>query len=241
MTTTLIKKNASASDTVRLAQMVAWEHRNSSAVLTILQQFPFEPRLSWFRQVFWYIDKKLDYKFDDEGREQVKTPDRLFADGFGDCDDYSTLWMAILNNVGIESKPKIVDYEADGYWDHIYVIVPTQEGDYITLDNVAGKFRGTFNVEVERKDEKVFRSKYQSDNSSLSGLGAILKLPFIKAIVTKEGDNHYFRLGDSIKLTRKSITPKKGEWYYGLSDVGSAQWLRRNQFEFVDKNKNINL
>jgi hypothetical protein len=154
---TLIKKNASASDTVRLAQLVAWEHRNSSAVLTILQQFPFEPRLSWFRQVFWYIDKKLDYKFDDEGREQVKTPDRLFADGFGDCDDYSTLWMAILNNVGIESKPKIVDYEADGYWDHIYVIVPTQEGDYITLDNVAGKFRGTFNVEVERKDEKVFK------------------------------------------------------------------------------------
>lgn len=159
MSTTLIKRNASAEDTVNLAQRVAWDHRNSKSVTEILNRFPFDPRLKWFEKVFWYIDSQLEYAYDDEGREQVKTPDRLFKDGKGDCDDFSTLWMAILNNesVNVENQPKIVDYEADGYWDHIYVIVPLQEGNYLTLDNVAGKFRKTFNVEVERKDEKIFR------------------------------------------------------------------------------------
>ena len=157
MSKTLIKRNAEAEDTVALAQITAWDNRNTAAVKTLLDKIPFEPRLSWFEKMFWEIDSQLKYCYDDEGREQIKTPDRLFRDGCGDCDDFSTLWMAILNKVGVESKPKIVDYEADGVWDHIYVIVPLKDGTYLTMDNVAGKFRGTFNVEVERKDEKIFR------------------------------------------------------------------------------------
>lgn len=158
-TATLIKKNASAEDTVRLAQQVAWDERNSDAVNLVLQKFPFQPTLDWFKKVFWYIDSVTDYKYDDEGREQVKTPDRfLLKDKNGDCDDYATNWKAILNNVGVEAWFKIVDYEDDGYWDHIYVIVPLKGTDeYITLDNVAGKFRKTFNVEVEHKTEKIFK------------------------------------------------------------------------------------
>jgi hypothetical protein len=156
-TTQLIKKNSTAIDAVKLIQAVAWKEQNSAAVQKLLKEIPFQPRLSWFEKMFWHIDKQLKYEYDDPGREQIKTPDRLFYDGVGDCDDYSGLWLAILNNVGLEAQPKIVDYEADGYWDHIYVIVPVKDRDYLVLDNVAGKFRGTFNVEVERKEEKVFR------------------------------------------------------------------------------------
>jgi Transglutaminase-like domain len=91
--------------------------------------------------------------------EQIKTPDLfLLIDKQGDCDDYATLWMAILHAVDVKAQPKIVDYESDGYWDHIYVIVPIKDRGYLTLDNVAGKFRKTFNVEVDRKDEKIFRN-----------------------------------------------------------------------------------
>jgi len=41
-------------------------------------------------------------------------------------------------------------------------------------------------------------------------------------------------------LIRKSITPKKGEWYLAMGDIGSPQWLRKNEFELVNKNQNIN-
>jgi len=157
-TTTLIKSKSTAIDAVKLAQKVAWQERNSQAVLSLLAKVPFQSTLSWLKEMFWLIDSLTEYKYDDPGREQIKTPDRfLLKDSYGDCDDYSTLWLAILNHLGIEAQPKIVDYESDGYWDHIYVIVPVKNRAYIVLDNVAGKFRGTFNVEVERKDEKVFR------------------------------------------------------------------------------------
>jgi hypothetical protein len=93
------------------------------------------------------------------------------------------------------------------------------------------------NVEKER----ILRDFDLLDKSqnSLFGLGKISDLPFIKAIVTKEG-NHYFPLKSGVKLIRKSITPKKGEWYLAMGDIGSPQWLRKNEFELVNKNQNIN-
>jgi transglutaminase-like putative cysteine protease len=156
-TVQLIKKDSSAIDAVKLIQVMAWQERDSAAVQKLLKAIPFQPRLSWFEQMFWHIDSLTDYKYDDPGREQIKTPDRLLHDAVGDCDDFTGLWLAILNNVDVEAQPKIVDYEGDGYWDHIYAIVPVKNRDYLVLDNVAGKFRGTFNVEVERDKEKVFR------------------------------------------------------------------------------------
>lgn len=157
MSTTLIKKNSTAADAVRLAQRTAIAEKNSATVTRLLKKLPFQPTLAWFEKMFWLIDSEFEYKYDYEGREQIKTPDRLAEDGAGDCDDFSTLWLSILERVDVLGHPKIVDYERDGYWDHIYVIVPVKAGSYITLDNVAGKFRRQFNVEVDRKDEKIFR------------------------------------------------------------------------------------
>lgn len=157
MSTTLIKKNSTAADAVRLAQSTARAEQNSATVTMLLKKVPFQPTLSWFEKMFWLIDSLFDYRYDDEGREQIKTPDRFAEDGAGDCDDFSTLWMAILEKVDVLGFPKIVDYERDGYWDHIYVIVPLKPGGYITLDNVAGKFRRKFNVEVDSKEQKIFR------------------------------------------------------------------------------------
>lgn len=167
MTNTLIKRNATAIDAVKLVQATAWKERNSKAVLSLLQQLPYQPTLRWFENMFWLIDSITEYKYDDPGREQIKTPDRFcLIDKTGDCDDYSGLWLAVLNHVKVKGFPKIVDYEDDGFWDHIYVIVPLKDTDkYLVLDNVVGKYRRQFNVEVDYQDSKIFRPK------SLSGLG----------------------------------------------------------------------
>lgn len=157
MSVHLVKKKSTALDAVRLIQLTVKNRLEVSSIERILKQFPFQPNLKWFEKVFWHIDSITEYKLDKAGREQIKTPDKLFYDGVGDCDDYSTVWLAIAELAGFKAIPKIVDYEKDGYWDHIYVIVPLKSGGYITLDNVVGKFRKKFNVEVDRKDEKIFR------------------------------------------------------------------------------------
>lgn len=159
MSRQVIKTNSTAIDAVKLCIAVAEREKNSAAVRMLLTKVPFMPRLSWFEEMFWLIDSLVDYRYDDAGREQIKTPDRLLKDKAGDCDDYSTLWLALLNSVGIKAMPKIVDYEDDGYWDHIYVIVPVKDGDYLVLDNVVGKFRRLFNTEVEYVDSRIFRQK----------------------------------------------------------------------------------
>jgi hypothetical protein len=158
MSVQLVKKDSTALDAVKLIQLTVKNRLEVSSIQNILQKFPFEPTLNWFEKVFWYIDSITEYKLDKSGREQIKTPDKfLLVDNLGDCDDYSVIWLALAELAGFKAIPKIVDYEKDGYWDHIYVIVPLKSGGYITLDNVVGKFRKKFNVEVDRKDEKIFR------------------------------------------------------------------------------------
>lgn len=162
----LIKKNASAEDTVALIEKTGFEERNSETVQRLLKKIPFEPRLTWFKNMFWLIDSLFEFQEDDPTcvkedricKERVKIPDRMVKDGGGDCDDFSTLWTAILLNesVNVKSQRKIIGYESKG-WDHVYVIVPVQGQPYLVLDNVAGKYRGTFNVEVDSRRQKVFQ------------------------------------------------------------------------------------
>jgi hypothetical protein len=161
MSTKVVKQNSTADDAVRLVIETAWAFRNSRAVNYLLDQLPYSPRLSWFENMFWLIDKLTEYKFDEPNREQVKTPDRfLLNDRNGDCDDYSTLWLALMYRVGVKAFPKIVNYNEDDTWDHIYVIVPQKDKKKpLILDNVYGKYYYKFNVEVSHMKSKVFETK----------------------------------------------------------------------------------
>lgn len=153
----LIKDNATVFDAVELIQETATEHKNSKAVNLILSLFPFVSSIDWFKQVHNYLDKKIVYEYDQIGREQIKTPDRfLIKDLIGDCDDFSTLWSAVLRRLGIKHFIKIVKYSAGGNWAHVYVIVPQKNGKYITLDNVAFKFGKKIFEEVPHVESKIF-------------------------------------------------------------------------------------
>lgn len=168
MKSVTVKKDSTADDAVNLCIETAYQFRNSKAVNYLLSKLPFKNKLSWFEDMFWLIDSMTTYQYDKPGREQIKTPDRfLFQDQVGDCDDYSTLWLAILYRLGVTAYPKIVNYQEDKHWDHIYVIVPIKGKrrngkDYIVLDNVYGKYHFKFNTEVEHVDSKVFRDKKRS-------------------------------------------------------------------------------
>jgi hypothetical protein len=155
-----VKSNSTAADAVNFILSEVPRRKGSEAITRVLAMFPYQPRLSWFKQVYDYLDRSITYRYDDPGREQVKTPNRfLLDDRDGDCDDFSMYWLALLAAVDVKAYPKIVDYQPDAVWDHIYVIVPLKGGKYLTLDNVYGKFGGLFGQEVTYQDSQVFRHR----------------------------------------------------------------------------------
>jgi predicted transglutaminase-like cysteine proteinase len=156
-TTRIIKRKASVYDAVSLIKQTAREHKNSAAVSRILSLYPFSRSMDWFKTVHNYLSAQIKYRYDEAGREQIKTPDRfLLKDGFGDCDDFSTLWAAILNRLGILHHIKIVKYQPGGNWAHVYVIVPRKGGKYLVLDNVAHLFGKEPFEEVQHVESEKF-------------------------------------------------------------------------------------
>lgn len=140
---TQIKGNATVYETVSLVKKVAKDKAYSLAIKNVLSKFPFQPSKDWLKTVFAHFNKELVYQFDQPGHEQIKTPDWFYLGAKrGDCDDFTTLWGALLTNVGIKWAPKIVSYSKGGDWAHIYPVCfpePTKP-DFIVLDNVLGVF-----------------------------------------------------------------------------------------------------
>lgn len=158
----VVKHNgASADDVVALVIRTAKEQINSKEVTAIIGTYPIEQYkenlYEWLRKVYNLIQSVSTYGNDTKGVEQIKTPERfLFKDKFGDCDDYTTLWVSILLRVKIKVMPKLVKYEGSDSWAHIYAIVPSNNSQYIVLDNVnpAG-----FDQEVQHTEFKIYEIK----------------------------------------------------------------------------------
>lgn len=154
--TTLINPNATVEDTVKQIKVLAKAHANSAAIDRLLEYVPyyrFKNDLQFLQVMYEEIAKLTTYILDQEGREQLKTPDRfLLIDGKGDCDDYAILWAALLTRLNKKYFIKIVKYNPAGDWAHVYITVPTIQGPTIILDNVLK----IFNKEVKYYEAKTF-------------------------------------------------------------------------------------
>lgn len=94
----------------------------------------------------------IQYKQDEAGKEQVRSLRRTVHGGFGDCDDYACSLSVLLTNQGIDHKLRIAKYNGSPDYSHIYIIVPTGNGKYLTLDPVVHQY----NYEVPFTDKKDF-------------------------------------------------------------------------------------
>ncbi len=106
------------------------------------------------RNIFNFSYNYLQYKLDERGTEQLRTPARSWLDGqikFAqrgdknsgiDCDDYSIFVGSLLKNLGIPFKFRITKYDGKHYFQHIYIVVPFDgdSEDEIVIDPVLSKF-----------------------------------------------------------------------------------------------------
>jgi len=137
---TLVKRNADVEDTLALMarEIPQTLHHTKKIANHLKGKTLYETCKNIWRFVYAYVD----YKKDEKGKEQVKSPARTLKDQAGDCDDMTGLISSTLLNLKIKHALRRAKY----WWSkdefkHVYVIVPTDEqGNYITIDCVPDKF-----------------------------------------------------------------------------------------------------
>ncbi len=135
----VIKRGANVNDTVRFIPKVVRETKFHTDRLA--QLLKGKSTYDTCRNIWLFVYKHISYKKDEEGKEQIRSPARTWHDRKQgvDCDCYTVFISSLLSNLHIKHKLRITKYRQD-HFQHIYPIVPTAEGKYITVDCVVDQF-----------------------------------------------------------------------------------------------------
>lgn len=142
------KKGATVADTLLLIPAVVREtmfHTKRFANEEILD----DTIEKTCRNLWQFITDHIAYKKDEDGKEQVRSPARTWHDRHNtdekgepmgvDCDCYTVFISSVLSNLNIKHKLRITKY-SENHFQHIYPIVPLDNGSYITIDCVVRSF-----------------------------------------------------------------------------------------------------
>jgi hypothetical protein len=144
-----VSLNADGEATIKLITQTINKESNTDfikkcvAVIDSISRNDFE----FCKNLFEISCALIKYRRDPPGHEIVFTPMLLMRVGKGDCKKFTTWICSVLKCKGIQSANKVVSYDPEYGWQHIYAIAfyPNNKG-YITLDPVNYE---EFNQEVK--------------------------------------------------------------------------------------------
>jgi hypothetical protein len=103
----------------------------------LAEQLPGSTLQEFCSNIYSLLKDNVRYKVDPIGSQFVKSPGRVWSDKECDCKSYSIFIGTTLQNKGIKFKYRFVSFvEGSKRVTHVYIIVPTEAGKYITLDCV---------------------------------------------------------------------------------------------------------
>lgn len=144
-----IKGTANVSDTLDLMQRVVGStlHQTKKIADFLRKENHFET----CRNIWNFCFHHIQYKRDQDGIEQVRSPARAWQDRISgiDCDCLTVLISSMLTNLGIPCMIRLTGYKSGGEFEHVYPIALTDSGTVI-LDCVVHRF----NYEVPYKFKK---------------------------------------------------------------------------------------
>ena len=169
LTETTVKRGATVQDTVGLIPQVVAQTKWQTKGLA--KQLKADTLYATCRNIWEFIYNNIRYHKDDEGIEQIRSPARAWHDRARgvDCDCYTVFISTILANLQIPHLLRITKYKQD-YFQHIYPVVPTKGGGYITIDCVVD----SFNYEEPYKEKQ----------------DTPMDLQFLEGLDDMENDNH---------------------------------------------------
>lgn len=116
---TVVKKNATVKDTVKLINEISTAHAHEVKELALYLK---GNTIKQTCENIWNHVRKFTYREDKEGVEQLRTPARSFHEGVMDCDCATLYISAILKNLSIPHVYRVVAWEEKEKWAHIYPV-----------------------------------------------------------------------------------------------------------------------
>lgn len=168
----IVKRNGSVNDTVEEMEKIinhyAWQTAKIAPALKGKTLY------DTCKNVWDFLYTHIKYREDDEGKEQLRTPSRSFAQRLSrgiDCDDFTIFCGTILKNLNIPFYIRIARYQGKDYFQHVYPVVPISNKQYITIDAVLDEYDAE-KTTIETKDFLVMNTNNLNgiDISMLSGI-----------------------------------------------------------------------
>jgi hypothetical protein len=135
-----IKREADVSETVAFIPQVVLETlHDTNKIAKLLKGNTLDETCS---NIWHFVYNHIQYAKDKDGVEQIRRPARAWYDRTRgvDCDCYTVFISSILTNLEIPHTYRITKYKNRSYFQHIYPIVPTKNGEYITIDCVVNDY-----------------------------------------------------------------------------------------------------
>lgn len=175
----ILLKNGNVHETVQSCMDVVARHYREVAPLA--QKLKAGELKQTCANIFNFAYNYLQYKLDDPGTEQLRTPARSWHDGQVrfmqqgdksagiDCDDFSIFCGSLLKCLGIPFKFRITKYDGKRNFQHIYVFVPApgDSEDEIIIDPVLSQFD-------YQKPYSFEKSNFDMTQIELAGTGKVL-------------------------------------------------------------------
>ncbi|MDR2840795.1 MAG: transglutaminase-like domain-containing protein [Paludibacter sp.] len=134
----IVNADGDVEDTVQLMHEAARKYKSDTTTLAAHLEGKTVPET--LQNIFDFVYNYIKYEEDSRTIEQVRRPLRTLWDRRGDCDCYSVLIGSILENLGIAYKFRIAAYNGRDNYQHVYVIVPTDNGaNYYVCDPVVDR------------------------------------------------------------------------------------------------------
>ena len=136
----MLKWDANVWDTLDEIPRIVYETLNDTKKLAKLLKADTLDETC--KNIWDFVYHHIQYQQDEEGTEQLRRPARTWMDRVRgvDCDCYTVFISSILTNLQIPHTYRITKYKHKNNFQHIYPIVPTTDGKYITIDAVVTKF-----------------------------------------------------------------------------------------------------
>ena len=202
-TTEVINEDATVHDTLDfVAVLVQKTINDTKKIAQVLKRATLNDTCE---AIFDFFYNNYQYKLDEYGIEQVRRPNRSWADrrtGI-DCDCFTASVSSVLTNLGIEHYLKIIAINGKEHFQHIYVVVPKRQGldinnraNYWVIDPVLNHYNEEAPKITKTKHLKIMGIPLHQ----LNGLDAVEQL-----------ENNYGGLGNEFEGIEEELSGLSGD------------------------------
>lgn len=118
-------------------------------------------------KIWSFLRNSIKYKKDSDQNQDIRLPNRLVSDGYGDCKSFSLFAASILANIGMPVNFRYVSYSRSPIPTHVYVTSKDERGNEIIIDGVYNLFN--------KESKFTFKKDHVMNVATLSGIGAFNK------------------------------------------------------------------